>query len=667
MERLEQEEKPDSLNEPTSPNTEPSRRESTGGSPNNKAPTPSSGKRSIFDAGKKSRQSSQLDSPGEQLSQALQESARKRSFSAVDSKLAGAEKKDKSRPSTSSSKSGGSSNVNTSTPASRPSSSGTTGSSPGRLGLGITNSPRKKKDGNSGKQGIKSSEPTLAEKLKKAKEDSESSKKTSDISKVSNISVEDTPLPSVEKPKQAAKDEARGGAINLEEQCGVILNDGKLCGKPLGRKCHAKSLQRAVPGRSRPLDAILSDLKKAKNGTQTPKQASADNNSKSKVAAISDSKAKDGKSVGTKLPDWGLDHDSATVLQASVPQGAPVAARVSSSKIVPVGMTEEEFECLTKSGTAKPVSAKLTKKKVSKETSEPAPPPPKIKVSEDSGSGSSSSSKSRPEASDLEVEKETASEKKSTKQSPADKKTINDDAKLKTPKSNLMRESTTPGSDFDEITSKLKSIRHSSSSDAIKLESVAPKSTQKKKDALDRKSSATSYETPKPDINKSVLSVTASNASKSTKPTSSGGHKTTDKATPQTAKREPKPGTPAASSTSSLKRKASPVTASKAPPISGLRKLKAELQAKSREASKRNSPVATPTHGMSLSNQGQKKVFDDSDESSSSESESSSSDDSDDGGKVMLKKGVKGKGSPSAVPDRTIRDPTPDVDSSDED
>lgn len=633
------------LSKASSPKTKSTRRESTGDSSTNTASTQSSGKRSIFDAGKKPRRSSQLDSPGEQLSQALQESARKPSLLETRSKLADAGRQDESRPSTSGS---GSTNANTDTSTSRRSSSGTTGSSPGRLGLGITNSPRKKKDEETGKHEKKSDEPTFSEKLKQAKEDAESSRKDSKTSEDAGPVSKDTAVPSVEKV-------ARHGRLpkackSLETQCGVLMDKGRQCGRAIDCDVHRVSAKRAVPGRSKPFDILLVEFKtekdKSKNKEPTPKPPLPNWGSEEPSVAANKTPAlaREASSVTSKTSSTTAPVPLGKAKTPSVTlKTVSTAAKALSSNVVPPWMTQEDYERMMKASESTESGDKPKEESAANEMHSSVPAPPVIKVSEEDGSESSSSyeSESGSESSGSEDEKKAAPGKESTKQTPASKKSTKDDTKLKTPKpANLQRESTTPGSDFEEITSKLKSIKHTRGGpDTTKLQPPPSRSTLKKKDSVDRRSSAASSETPKLSIKKNTSSVASSSASKPMKPAAATGDKGTLKATPQVATPTPRHETLAA--------------------------MKARLQAESREASKRSSPAK----GMSLGNQGQKKVFDESSESSSSESESSSSDDSDDGKKVKRKKAAKGKGegSPSAVPDRSIRDPTPDVDSSGED
>ena len=629
------------LSKISSPKTESSRRESTGGSSTNKASTPSSGKRSVFDAGKKPRRSSQLDSPGEQLSQALQASARKPSSSEARAKLANKGKEDESRPSTSGS---GSKNANKSTSTSRRSSSGITGSSPGRLGLGITNSPRKKKGEDFGREETKSTELTFPEKLKKAKEGAESSRKNSSTSENAGPASKDTAVPSVEKatrhgrPPQACK--------SLETQCGVLMDQGRQCGRAIDCDVHKAPAKRAVPGRSKPFDVLLVEFKtekdKGKNKDSTPKPPLPKWGSEEPSVAtnMTPALAREASSVTSKTSSTTAPISTGKAKTPSAtPKTVSIAAKTLSSNVVPPWMTQEEYERMMKASDSKESGDKPKEDNPANDM-QSSVPTPEIKVSEEDGSESSSSSESesRSESPESAHEKQAASEKKSMKQTPASKKSTKDDTKLKTPKpANLHRESTTPGSDFEEITSKLKSIKHTPGDpDVTKLQPPTAKSTLKKTDSADGRPSAASSETPKPSTKKPTPSVASSSVSKPMKPASTKVNKTTEKATPQVATPTPRHETLAA--------------------------MRVRLAAESREASKRSSPAK----GMSLGHQGQKKVFD-----QSSESESSSSDDSDDGKKMKSKSkkaaGGKGKGSPVAAPDRSIRDPTPDVDSSGED
>ena len=696
-----------SVSEYTGQNDESTRRESTGASSNNKTSTSTSRRGSVFDASKVRRRSS-LDSPGEQLSQALQASARKPSLAEVNSKLAPSEKKDESRPSTSGS---GSANADasTSSPSSRrtSSSSSKSESSARRLGLGITNSPRKKKDEDAGKKQEAAPKSTLVEKLKKAKEDAKSTEQQHEPSKPGKDTTsteKETVVPSVEKTGK------KGGrplkeARDLDAQCCVLLTEDKRCGRALDCKLHKFQQKRAVAGRSQPFDALLNAFKAAKPAKNKDKQST----------------------PSLPLPNWGSEETPSATGKASAPtkEAPSTESKPSTSKVLPRGMTQQEYDCMMKANESKPIEERpKKKKKAAKENPKPAPPPPEIEVSEESDGESKSadekpnqeeaakgtpkaappppeikvseesdedstsgseSEESESEDSSSESEEKPEPVKKSKVQAPAEKKPTKAETKTKTPNAHLMRESTTPGSDFDEIGSRLKSIKYPSSSDNGKLQPVPPTSTLKKKgsSASDRRSSGASSEAPTSETKKvtpkPTPSIASSSAGKPIKPASASAKadKPTEKATPQSAKTpKPKPAAMAGSSTSSIKQKekVTPNPANNAPPISGLQKLKAELQAKSREAS------ATPAKGMSLSNQGAKKVFnDDSDESSSeSESSSSESDESENEGKKAKSKldqgkskGKSGKGGGSAVtakPDRSIRDVTPDdSDSSDED
>ena len=634
-------------------------------------------------AGKPRRRSSELDSPGEQLTQGLTQTFAPVG-SNVSSKLASVESKSDGRPSTSGS---GSTDASTSTPTSRRSSSSKMGSSPGRLGLGITNSPRKKKAQNveaSEKQLIaqskkdKAAEPTFTERVKQAKPEKASKDETSKSKDVSPA-VNDTVVPSVEKVGNSRGAKPRA-VENLDTQCGVPLAFGdRQCGRALDCKIHSMKKKRAVPGRSQPLDTLLAEYKKSKgSGTEsTPKLS---------------------------VPNWGSDQAPSTTKKPSpAAEATPSAAKASSSKVIPPWMTPEAFDKATKANDSNPVK-EIPKKKATKETPKAAPPAPEITVTKDSDKDTSSSSDSDDSDSESESESEasgpkesklasgsetseesdSSSESEQEKKSkvapektpktptPAPKKAAKSGSKSKAPKANLVRESTTPGSDFDAITANLKALRQPEGLDANKLQHVPPRSALKKTSTSG--SSVTSSDVLE---SASKMAIPSADSNKKTKATSAKSNKSSDEATPQPAKSTPKATAQAKTSNPKV---SSPATAS-IPPISGLQKLKGKLMEESKAESSRSSPSTGPA----------KKIFGkgaaEDEESSNESSSSSESSESDDDGKKIVQGGGKGPGSRvgqakaktkakaggkgtvspnAAVPDRSIRDVTPD-DSSDED
>ena len=69
-----------------------------------------------------------------------------------------------------------------------------------------------------------------------------------------------------EDPK--AKAAKAKGPVDVERQCGVVLNNGALCARSLTCKSHSMGAKRAVPGRSMPYDVLLAQYQKKNQAKQ---------------------------------------------------------------------------------------------------------------------------------------------------------------------------------------------------------------------------------------------------------------------------------------------------------------------------------------------------------------------------------------------------------------
>jgi hypothetical protein len=276
-----------------------------------------------------SRRSSALDSPGEQLSQALQALAKKPSAPALDSNLS-------NQVSTSSSTSG-----TGSVSSSRRTSSGSSGSS-GRLGLGITDSPKKPSP-----PGKAVSQPKPAP------------QKTGGTSKAKSPQAID------EKGKKTKNGKAKkaspvGEVLDLDKQCGVLdAKTRKPCKRAIQNTCHSKSLKRGIPGRSLPLDELLEKIKNGEAIPHAPPPKKTNNMDRSRQLQDIEPKTGDGANSATAVPPG---------TKISTPPPNPpldVAPQViltaSPNLILPKGMTAEQFKELRKYNSEHPQPEKPKK------------------------------------------------------------------------------------------------------------------------------------------------------------------------------------------------------------------------------------------------------------------------------------------------------------------
>jgi SAGA-associated factor 73 len=72
-----------------------------------------------------------------------------------------------------------------------------------------------------------------------------------------------------EDPK--AKAGKAKGPVDVEKQCGVVLNNGAQCARSLTCKSHSMGAKRAVPGRSMPYDVLLAQYQKKNQAKQQRK------------------------------------------------------------------------------------------------------------------------------------------------------------------------------------------------------------------------------------------------------------------------------------------------------------------------------------------------------------------------------------------------------------
>jgi hypothetical protein len=265
-----------------------------------------------------SRRSSALDSPGEQLSQALQASAKKPSAPTPNSNLS-------NQVSASSSSGTGSA------PSSRRTSSGSSGSS-GRLGLGITDSPRKKKP----------SPPEKAPPQPKS-----APQKVIATSKATSTQTTDKKGKKTTNGK-AKKNSPVGEVLDLDKQCGVIdAKTGKPCERAIQNTCHSKGLKRAISGRSLPLDDILEKIKNGDTTAHVPVTTKA-----STVKPADESRKTEAKTANKAGPVSAVLPTSKAFTPPPQNRQAEVAPQVvwtaSPNLILPKGMTAEQFKELRK-------------------------------------------------------------------------------------------------------------------------------------------------------------------------------------------------------------------------------------------------------------------------------------------------------------------------------
>lgn len=78
------------------------------------------------------------------------------------------------------------------------------------------------------------------------------------------------PTKKQKKKEEAAKPKAAKpkGPVDVEKQCGVLMDNGNLCARSLTCKSHAMGAKRAVPGRSAPYDVLLAQYQKKNQAKQ---------------------------------------------------------------------------------------------------------------------------------------------------------------------------------------------------------------------------------------------------------------------------------------------------------------------------------------------------------------------------------------------------------------
>jgi SAGA-associated factor 73 len=70
------------------------------------------------------------------------------------------------------------------------------------------------------------------------------------------------------KEDTKAKAAKAKGPVNVEMQCGVLLNNGAMCARSLTCKSHSMGAKRSVPGRSMPYDVLLAQYQKKNQAKQ---------------------------------------------------------------------------------------------------------------------------------------------------------------------------------------------------------------------------------------------------------------------------------------------------------------------------------------------------------------------------------------------------------------
>lgn len=70
------------------------------------------------------------------------------------------------------------------------------------------------------------------------------------------------------KEDTKAKAAKAKGPVDVEKQCGVILNNGAMCARSLTCKSHSMGAKRSVPGRSMPYDVLLAQYQKKNQAKQ---------------------------------------------------------------------------------------------------------------------------------------------------------------------------------------------------------------------------------------------------------------------------------------------------------------------------------------------------------------------------------------------------------------
>ena len=83
-----------------------------------------------------------------------------------------------------------------------------------------------------------------------------------------NGEAEKTSKSKKKKDEPKAKSSKVKGPVDVERQCGVLLQNGQQCARSLTCKSHSMGAKRAVPGRSKPYDLLLAAYQKQNQAKQ---------------------------------------------------------------------------------------------------------------------------------------------------------------------------------------------------------------------------------------------------------------------------------------------------------------------------------------------------------------------------------------------------------------
>ncbi len=108
----------------------------------------------------------------------------------------------------------------------------------------------------SAKKGVVKANGDMPKKSKKRKADADGGEKEP---KKKKAKKDEPPKPKVPKPK---------GPVDVEKQCGVVLDNGAHCARSLTCKSHSMGAKRSVPGRSLPYDTLLQQYQKKNQAKQ---------------------------------------------------------------------------------------------------------------------------------------------------------------------------------------------------------------------------------------------------------------------------------------------------------------------------------------------------------------------------------------------------------------
>ena len=121
-------------------------------------------------------------------------------------------------------------------------------------------------DGLTSTKGVNKSAKTSAAKASTAT--NETSKKT----KKRKAEGEEDKMPKKKKLKKDEPPKAKlpkpKGPVDVEKQCGVLLQNGAHCARSLTCKSHSMGAKRSVPGRSMPYDYLLAQYQKKNQAKQ---------------------------------------------------------------------------------------------------------------------------------------------------------------------------------------------------------------------------------------------------------------------------------------------------------------------------------------------------------------------------------------------------------------